>query len=62
MNANEMYDFLRANEICTPDFLSGALAIGGFNTETLECVLYYHTGYRNFGQYIECEYLGEEEE
>lgn len=55
MTKDERYDFLINNEIYTEDFLSGAIAIGSYNTDTLNSVLYYSTGYRDFDQYIECE-------
>lgn len=60
MKVHEMYDFLLDNDICNESFLNGAIMMGGFCEDTLKCVLYYHTGYRDFEQYIECE-LGEEE-
>lgn len=52
MTKEVMYDFLLEN-VCSADFLSGAIAIGGYNSDTLEYVLFYHTGYRNFFQYQE---------
>lgn len=52
MTKEAMYDYL-VECVCSEDFVSGAIAIGGYNTDTLQYVLYYHTGYSDFESYME---------
>lgn len=61
LTEEEMEQFLIDYGICTEEFLNGAICVGGFNHETLERVLFYNTGYRDFPQFIESE-LEEDEE
>lgn len=56
---DEMYEILRSYLLVPDDALELAIAIGGFNTETLERILFYYTGYRTFDGYME-EVDGEE--
>ena len=56
---DEMYDILRDYLLLPDESLELAIAIGGFNTETLERILFYYTGYRTFDGYME-EVDGEE--
>ena len=49
MNKNEMWDSLIMEGV-TEQTLQIVAAINGFNTETMEDVLYAHTGYRDFDQ------------
>lgn len=56
---DEMYDILRDYLLLPDESLELATAIGGFNTETLERILFYYTGYRTFDGYME-EVDGEE--
>lgn len=53
------YDFLEEIGV-DEQFINGAIAVGGYNEETLNRVLEYTTGYHSMEQYIECE-LEEEE-
>lgn len=52
---DEFYDFLIENGICSNDFISGAVCVGGYTMKTLERVLEYNTGYRTFESYIQNE-------
>ena len=56
---DKMYDILRDYLLLPDESLELAIAIGGFNTETLERILFYYTGYRTFDRYME-EVDGEE--
>ena len=56
---NEMYDILIDYLQVSDESLRLATAIGGFNTETLESILYYYTGWRTFDGFME-EVDGEE--
>lgn len=53
MTCEEMFDFLVECGITTEAFVNGAVCVGGWNEETFERVLFYHTGYRSFEQVIE---------
>lgn len=35
-------------EVCSEEFIDGAVCIGGYNKDTMEDILYYHTGYSDF--------------
>jgi len=52
-SADEMWDYLVEMGIATEDFIRGAVMIGGHNIETMEAVLFYHTGWQNFKGFIE---------
>lgn len=54
-SVEEMESILLDYAICTEDFLDGAICVGGFNRETMQRVLEYHTGYKNFTRFIEDE-------
>lgn len=43
---NEMYDILRNSCGVSEEFISGAIAIGGFTKETMDNVAYYKAGYQ----------------
>lgn len=53
LNLDEMHDILV--EIVDRSYVQGAIAIGGYNKETLERALEYQTGYSSFEQFIEEE-------
>lgn len=55
MTTTEKFDYLEEMGIATTEFIDGAICVGGYNDETAERVLFYHTGYRTFEQYEECE-------
>ncbi len=48
--ATLIYDFILVNELCTEDELSMAVDVGGYNTETLNYVIYRQTGYHDIEQ------------
>lgn len=69
MNLDEYYDYLVDYEIVTRLGLDLIVGINGYNTTTLDDVLYYYTGYRSIEQYLEyedpemyIEYYSEDEE
>ena len=43
---NEMYDILRDYCGVSEEFISGAVAVGGFTKETMDNVAYYKSGYK----------------
>lgn len=49
MNTNEMWDKLEELGV-SEQTLQIVTSINGYTTDTLEDVLYAHTGYRNFDQ------------
>ena len=53
MNTSEMWQWLMENDICQEETLRVITCINGYNTETLEDVLYAITGYRTTEQYEE---------
>lgn len=55
---NEEMTFLMEYAGVTEDFLSGAIAIGGYNEETMNGACYYLTGYTTIDSY--CEEIIEE--
>ena len=59
-SVEEMESILLDYSICTEDFLDGAICVGGLNRETMERVLLYHTGYRDFTMFVENEIEFEE--
>ena len=46
LTVDEMYDFLKDCCGASEEFLSGAIAIGGFTKETMNSVAYYKGGYQ----------------
>ena len=58
-SVEEMESILLDYGICTEEFLDGAICVGGLNRETMERVLFYHTGYRDFPTFVEDEIEGE---
>lgn len=53
MTIQEMFDILRVYEIANEDFIDGAVCVGGYNEETAERILFYHTGWRTFEGFLE---------
>lgn len=60
MTVNEMYDFLKDCCGVSEEFLSGAIAIGGFTKETMDHVAYYKSGYQTVEDWLDA--ITEEEE
>lgn len=60
MTYEEMYDYLADVLYVDKDALDLAFAIGGCNTETAECILFYYTGWRSFEGWLS-ELEGEED-
>ena len=52
---NLIYDFILENELCTEGELDMACDVGGFNTETLNYVIYRQTAYHDIEQLWDCE-------
>lgn len=50
---NEMYDILRNSCGVSEEFLSGAIAIGGFTKETMDSVAYYKSGYQTVEDWVD---------
>ena len=62
---NEMYDILRNYCGVSEEFISGAVAVGGFTKETMNSVAYYKSGYQTVDDWVNDitdEYLKELEE
>ena len=62
---NEMYDILRNYCGVSEEFISGAVAVGGFTKETMNSVAYYKSGYQTVDDWVNDitdEYLKEIEE
>ena len=57
---NEMYDILRNSCGVSEEFISGAIAIGGFTKETMDSVAYYKSGYQTVEDWLDT--IVEEEE
>ena len=57
---DEMYDFLKDCCGVSEEFLSGAIAIGGFTKETMNSVAYYQSGYQTVEDWLDA--ITEEEE
>lgn len=49
---DEMYDILRNSCGVSEEFLSGAIAIGGFTKETMNSVAYYKSGYQTVEDWV----------
>lgn len=60
LTVEEMYDFLKEYCGASEEFLSGAIAIGGFTKETMNNVAYYKGGYRTVEDWLDA--ITEEEE
>ena len=50
---NEMYDILRNSCGVSEEFISGAIAIGGFTKETMDNVAYYKSGYQTVEDWLD---------
>lgn len=50
---NEMYDILKNSCGVSEEFLSGAIAVGGFTKETMDNVAYYKSGYQTVEDWID---------
>ena len=53
MTFDEMYDILHDCVGVTEEALDLAFAVGGCNEETAERILFYFTGWRTFGGYLD---------
>ena len=53
MTFDEMYDILRDMVGVEENALDLAFAIGGCNEETAERILFYFTGWRSFGGFLD---------
>lgn len=62
---DEMYDILKDCCGMSEEFLSGAIAVGGFTKETMNNVAYYKSGYQTVESWVDDitdEFLEELEE
>ena len=50
---NEMYDILRNYCEVYEEFISGAVAVGGFTKETMDNVAYYKSGYQTVEDWVD---------
>lgn len=50
---SEIWDLIIEYGIATQEELELVTCIEGYNIDTLECVIYVRTGYRNIEQFIE---------
>ena len=50
---NEMYDILRDYCGVSEEFISGAVAVGGFTKETMDNVAYYKSGYQTVEDWVD---------
>ena len=57
---DEMYDILKDYCGVSEEFISGAIAIGGFTKETMDKVAYYKSGYQTVEDWLNA--IVEEEE
>lgn len=53
MEFDEMYDILRDYVGISEEALELAFAVGGCNQETAERILFYSTGWKTFGGYLD---------
>ena len=53
MEFDEMYDILRDYVGISEETLDLAFAVGGCNEETAERLLFYFTGWKTFGGYLD---------
>lgn len=53
ITAEDLYDTLK--EVCgvSEEFLSGAIAVGGFTKETMHDVAYYKSGYQTVEDWVD---------
>lgn len=49
------YDFILDNELTSKEALDLAVAVGGYNMDILNYVIYYLTGYHDIEQLYNCE-------
>ena len=49
------YDFILDNELVSKEALDLAVAVGGYNMETLNYIIYYLTAYHDIEQLYNCE-------
>ena len=57
---SEMYDILVNRCGVSEEFISGAVAVGGFTKETMDSVAYYKSGYQTVEDWLDA--IVEEEE
>ena len=57
---SEMYDILVDRCGVPEEFISGAIAVGGFTKETMDSVAYYKSGYQTVEDWLDA--IVEEEE
>ena len=57
--ADEMYDILKDRCGVSEEFLSGAIAVGGFTMEVMNDVAYYKSGYQTVEDWLDA--INEEE-
>lgn len=57
MNLDEMFDFLTNDLGINEEVISCMIETNGFNQKTAEDILYWATGYRDFNQVIDDEYI-----
>lgn len=55
MKIEEYYNYMLDMEIANEQTLEVATSLNGYNTDTLDDVLYCLTGYRDIEQYLEAE-------
>ncbi len=60
LTVEEMYDFLKDCCGVSEEFISGAVAVGGFTKETMDSVAYYKSGYQTVEDWLDA--IVEEEE
>ena len=58
--ADEMYDILKDHCGVSEEFLSGAIAVGGFTMEVMNDVAYYKSGYQTVEDWLDA--INEEEQ
>ena len=61
LTVDEMYDILKDYCGVSEEFISGAVAVGGFTKRTMEDVAYYKSGYQSVEDWLDA-IVGEEEE
>ena len=51
--AEEMYDILKNRCGVSEEFISGAIAVGGFTRETMHDIAYYKSGYQTVEDWVD---------
>ena len=51
--AEEMYDILRNRCGVSEEFISGAIAVGGFTRKTMHDIAYYKSGYQTVEDWVD---------